>query len=77
MREKKQNKQAGMLVEVRSGVMQTRDKMVKQGDIIEIPADEKKQTSQQKWGLRSGNLKVVKTTMDLAPVSSEEVPPEE
>lgn len=64
-----------MKVRVQSGIMETADgQTFRQGDIIEIPASKKQRTQQQRWGLRSGNLKPIPATMDLPPVVSEDTP---
>jgi SepF-like predicted cell division protein (DUF552 family) len=55
--------------EVRATTLETKDFSAKRGDVVEIPADEKKQSPAVKHALKSGNLVV----LDLAPVTSEEV----
>ena len=55
--------------EVRATYLETKDFTAKRGDVVEIPADEKKHSPAVKHALKSGNLVVI----DLAPVASEEV----
>lgn len=67
-----------MDVEVRSGAIELRGGIkAKKGDIIQVPRDEALQSPATRWGLKTGNLVRVATTIDLPPVTSTEVPPEE
>ncbi|PKG32410.1 hypothetical protein [Methanoregula sp.] len=60
-----------MRVEVRANTLETRDGIkAKKGDIIEVPADDSKQSGAIRHGLRSGNLKQVPTEKDMTPVRS-------
>ena len=64
-------------VEVRSGAIELRGGIkAKKGDIIQVPRDEARQTPATRWGLKTGNLVRVATTIDLPPVTSTEVPEE-
>ena len=66
-----------MDVEVRSGAIELRGGIkAKKGDIIQVPRDEARQTPATRWGLKTGNLVRVFTTIDLPPVTSTEVPEE-
>lgn len=67
-----------MDVEVRSGAIELRGGVkAKKGDIIQVPRDEAHQSPATRWGLKTGNLVRVATTIDPPPVTSTEVPPEE
>lgn len=66
-----------MDVEVRSGAIELRGGIkAKKGDIIQVPRDEALQSPATRWGLKTGNLVRVATTIDLPAVTSTEVPEE-
>lgn len=69
MAKAKPAKPAKLKAEVRATTLETKDFTAKRGDVVEIPADEKKQSPAVRHALKSGNLVII----DLTPVTSEEV----
>jgi len=55
--------------EVKATALETRDFKARKGDIVEIPAEEKRQSPAVKHALQSGNLVII----DLEPVKSKPV----